>query len=167
MARVNFSVDFNGDQLKAKLKRASRYYVERSAEAGGREMVRAAKSKIAREFNVNSLEEERRHPGSPEASEALGYEVIEVAPAEFKIQFTIEQSDDVVARIIFMNYGTRPHDIYPNGQFLVWPGGDGGRDARARVVHHPGQQGRHFLEESAQEVIQSIRSTGNPVRNRG
>lgn len=60
-------------------------------------------------------------------------------------------TDDPVGR--FVEYGTRPHDIYPrNKQALYWPG------ARhpVSVVHHPGTRPNPFLERALDKSRDAI-----------
>ena len=61
----------------------------------------------------------------------------------------------------YVNYGTRPYDIYPKGQGL-WHGGKQltsgsalwwpGADHPVKHVRHPGIKGQHFVEDSITET---------------
>ena len=49
----------------------------------------------------------------------------------------------------WVNDGTRPYTITPNSKkALYWEGAD----HPVRVVHHPGIRGRHFVEDSLNDV---------------
>ena len=171
-ARISTSITFNREQLEAKFKRASRFYVERSAEAAGPAMVSQANTKMAGLFNLNRDPDRRRYKGSRRAATSLDYEIVEIEPSVFTVAYTVEGGDVALKKIIFMNYGTGAHEIKPiNGRFLVWPAGSSRRKSwdkgRARKVDHPGQAGQFFLEEVAETIAERIRTSGNALRARG
>lgn len=67
---------------------------------------------------------------------------------------------DVSARVgssdpkfVYYEKGVAPHVIRPkNGKTLVFPGLGGGKQ-HATVVYHPGQPGRHPLQNALEQVI--------------
>lgn len=58
---------------------------------------------------------------------------------------------------LFVNFGTRPHEIRPkNKKALRWAGG--GFFHFAKVVKHPGYRGDAYIIEAATEAVRSFRS---------
>ena len=170
-ASISTDITFNREQLEAKFKRASRFYVQRSAEAAGPAMVSQANTKMAGLFNLNRDPDRRRYKGSRRAATSLSYGIVETAPSVFTVSFTVEGGDIALKKIIFMNYGTSFHEITPiNGRFLVWPAGSSRRKSwdkgRAKKVNHPGQPGEFFLEEVVDTIAKRIRTSGNALRRR-
>ena len=137
----------------------------RKANEAGREMVRVANDRMASDFNLDRPHDRRRHPGSGRAKNALDYQV-DKTTTPITIRFRVKGGDDVLARIIFMNYGTVDHDIWPSGkwplsrsalpEFLVWPSKDGSKLVKMPAVWHPGQDGKDFLQDGRDVAVQMI-----------
>lgn len=52
--------------------------------------------------------------------------------------------------VVYQNYGTRAHDIFPkNKKALYWPGAE----HPVKMVHHPGIEGKHFVEDSIEATM--------------
>lgn len=68
---------------------------------------------------------------------------------------------------LFVNFGTRPHDIKPKRKKALQWGGPGGF-AYAKVVHHPGYRGDRYIEDAAQKAPQlfaaRLAALMNPTR---
>lgn len=58
-----------------------------------------------------------------------------------------------IGYIQYVVEGTRPHDIRPKGNALVFK--IGGKTIFARVVHHPGTKANNFMEEAAKTVLKN------------
>lgn len=140
----------------------------------GREMVKIANQKMAQLFDLNRPSTRRRHPGTVRAKNALDYQVDGSGPGGFGVlRYRVRGGDDVVGRIIFMNWGTGEHEISPSG---AWEGRGltpfpprarprggtklGWFDGEWTVINgsviHPGQRATHFLEEAAEEAVAKI-----------
>jgi hypothetical protein len=145
-------------------------------EATGRDMVTNANSAMEGSFDLNRPYERRRNPGSRRAATALDYEVEETGTG-YEVNFRVVGGDDVLMRILIMNYGSDSHDIFPTGGWelgglnpktvsrtasgfnkiagdtgggkLAYPSSRGGYwvGGEDEGVTHPGTSGRHFLED--------------------
>jgi hypothetical protein len=141
----------------------------------GAEMVKQAKSQIRSEFDNSRAGARRRSPGTTHAVDALDWQ-LDSSTLPMTLRYRVKGGDAVVARIIFMNYGTSPHQIRPSTN---WGGkGLGGpvpaleRAARhsqsslawfedgywhvTEEVDHPGQDGVHFLEAARDAAVPKI-----------
>lgn len=54
---------------------------------------------------------------------------------------------------LFVEEGTRPHDITPKGGGVLRFPTRGGMVVYTKAVRHPGTKGRHFLEEALATVV--------------
>ena len=100
----------------------------------------------------NVAEVKRR--GLEYSSQAMIRELMINSPVDHGLlkSWFLESIDDEEAHIktpaeyaIFVNDGTGPYVIEPvNAQALYW----GGAEHPVKRVHHPGIQGRHFVEDS-------------------
>jgi len=145
-------------------------------EAIGRDMVDAANDQMAASFNMGTPYERRRHPGSRRASTALTHEVTQ-GKKSYEVNFRVVGGDEVLMRILILNYGSVEHDIFPTGGWslgglnpkgisatasafnriagdsgggrLAYPSKHGGYwvGEEDEGVTHPGTDGAHFLED--------------------
>lgn len=174
MAAIRVRVNRISPGLKTAALRAATPAIRRKVEVEGPRLVADANAAMARRFNLNRPFERRRSPGSRRASTALDY-FVEGNELPIRLGFRVLGGDDVVRRIIILNFGSQAHEIGPSGQ---WPlrGASGitrlsrGSNIRARTgdvaralawidelddvvvrgsVWHPGQrQPGGFLEEA-------------------
>jgi hypothetical protein len=134
--------------------------VRRKMEDVGYEMTRLANKKMASRFDLGRPARRRRHEGSRRAKGALDYRVTG-SELPITVQYRVLGGDDVVARIIFLNWGTSPHFIPANGNaggngtHLAWEDGDGWVVIRGGTPHPGSRKGVGFLEEAMAEAIQS------------
>lgn len=152
------------------IRRSAADIVRRKAGDAGSEMVKSANRKMNAQFDTNRPGSRRRHPGSTRASSALGY-TVDGVDFPITLRYRVSGGDTVVARLIFMNYGTRAHQITPSGAWgnrgassvpprphtrnvpprLAWF--EDGQWKAYPLVNHPGQGGTNFLEEARDEAV--------------
>ena len=140
----------------------------------GRDMVTEANQRMGATWNLNRGYDRRRDPGSRRASTALDYH-LEGHQLPIVISYRVLGGDNVLRRIIILNFGAGRHNIRPSGNWpltgrgnashfvrfksgaglpriLSWP------DGAATSVSHPGSAGSHFLEEGMAAAV--ARNTG-------
>jgi hypothetical protein len=122
-------------------------------------MVNRANTKMAANFNLDRPSDRRRYPGTRRAKGALDFQ-IDGTDFPIIIRYRVLGGDAVRDRIIFMNWGTSPHDITPNGnaggngRILAWQ--ENGEWAYSAGHEHPGQSPVNFLEEAMREAFDNI-----------
>lgn len=168
--RIEARVAVSGSAKRIMQRKASDH-ARHLAEDVGREMVKIANKKMAEQFNLNRPAGRRRYPGSVRASNALDYQV-DGSELPISVRYRVRGGDEVVGRIIYMNYGTRGHDIPATGAWggkgttaipsttrkrisggkLAWFE-DGYWTVQDSPVGHPGQNATFFLQEAAEEAL--------------
>jgi hypothetical protein len=169
-----------GDALERQVRGEMGKIVRARLEQVGKEMVATANALMAADFNLSRPIERRRHPGSRRASEALDY-AITGDDDRLTLGFRVLGGEDVFKRILIMNYGSRPHRIYPSGAWaltgvrdftravgsgrrvgtqpmLAWTDEDSGEQVVTPEVDHPGTAGSGFLEEARDLAADSLRA---------
>ena len=151
----------NDVSAKRFISRRASEIVRRKANRAGDEMVKLANREMKSRFDLNRPGSRRRSPGSTRAAKALQPTVTGI---EFPITlgYRVVGGDEVVARIIFMNFGTRAHEIRPSGKWpnrrslgpperLTWL-----QDAKWTTLpstFHPGQGPTGFLERARDQAV--------------
>uniref|UniRef100_UPI003569B578 hypothetical protein n=1 Tax=Gemmatimonas sp. TaxID=1962908 RepID=UPI003569B578 len=107
----------NGAEAKRFISRQASEIVRRKAVRASDEMVKLANKEMKSLFDLNRPGSRRRSPGSTRAAKAL-QPTIKGREFPLTVGYRVVGGDDVVARIIFMNFGTRAHEIRPSGK---WP----------------------------------------------
>lgn len=178
MPKVTATATVNPNAIKAAVEKAADPAVRAGVMRAGEEMVKIANNLMAGDFNLNRPFERRRYPGSRRAATALDF-AVSGTNGNYQLEFRVLGGEDVVKRIIFMNYGTSPHMIYPSGAWslkgqqvysrltrgsnvtrsgfnqplLAWVDEDSGESVVTTEVDHPGQAGTGFLEEARDAIV--------------
>ena len=135
-----------------------------------RQRLESAKDRINRYIDQNLLlwaTEEILLPGqtniassiSQRASEALSLEKSGFMKVDLKWDFRSEEGAPIH---FFLEYGTRPHRIEAKGKehggadALHWTG-PSGKDRFAKIVQHPGTQGRELISQIKEERLPNLR----------
>jgi hypothetical protein len=182
MPTVDFKVRIDAGAVRNSAIRAAGPIVRRELERTGEEMVKDANRSMETRFDLNRPYERRRHPGSRRAKDALDFEITG-GGERFVLGFRVLGGDDVFSRILWLNFGTSPHEIRPSGRWqlrgarlavrgnptrrqaaagggsggwLYFPVPEGGPYKRATRVQHPGQRGTGFLEEARDRAARRL-----------
>jgi hypothetical protein len=155
------------------------------SEMTGKAMVLYAEALMAGQFNLSRDYERRRHPGSRRAANALDHVITTDGNGDPTVEFRVLGGDDVLMRILIMNYGSVSHDIHPNGNWelgglnpkkvsrtaskfntsqtagnrLAYPSKEGGywKGKPGQYVTHPGTNATNFLEEARNQAVAEMR----------
>jgi hypothetical protein len=166
-----------GNVVKRKLAAPLR----RELGAVGRQMTKDAVGLMEGDYDLERPYERRRYPGSRRAKSALDFQIQEDGDGEFTLGFRVLGGEDVLKRIIFMNWGTRPHQIWPSGNWeltgirggitvrsgarptggagsgrLAWTDENGQVVIRGHV-DHPGQSGTGFLQDARDLAVENLK----------
>lgn len=155
--------------------------LRREMGVAGRKMVSDANKLMEKDFDLDRVYERRRFPGSRRAKKALDFQISEDADGSLTLGFRVVGGEEVLKRIIFMNWGTRAHEIRPSGaweltgvrggievRFGARPRGGAGTgrlawlDASGNVVikgsvNHPGQLGKGFLQDARDLAVENLK----------
>ena len=170
MFRVEARIS-NPGAVKRRAVRAASADIRQRLERTGPEMVRLATEKMEATFNLDRPVNRRRHPGSRRARNALDFQ-IDGTSLPMTLRYRVLGGEDVLRRILILNFGSRAHRIRPSGtwsglganlfggpvggagnpRLLAWQ--QDGQWIFAAEVYHPGTQGAGFLEDALAEAVQ-------------
>ena len=145
-------------------------------------MVEDATKLMQGDFNLERPYERRRYPGSRRATTALDFQIQEDGDGAFTLGFRVLGGEEVLKRIIFMNWGTREHEIKPSGAWELtgvrggisvrlgdrsgatgWQGGrlawvdENGAVVIRGSVWHPGQKSTGFLQDARDLAVENLK----------
>lgn len=115
--KIQIRTKIDAGQLKKAIDRAVAPTVIRTMENVGKDMVQEANDLMEERFDMHRPNQRRRYPGSRRAITALDY-FVEVEGDRRAIGFRVLGGKDVLNRIVFLNWGTDPHEIKPSGAWL-------------------------------------------------
>ena len=170
---MKITVTINGREVSAAAGREAARIARAKAEAFGDDMVDRANSKMGKLYDLSRPDSRRRYPGSMRASSALKPDITGDA-LPITVVYGVSGGDNVLGRLIFMNFGTGGHEIVPSGAWggrgstpipprgftrrvpprLAWF--EGGEWHFQPRVDHPGQDGTGFLEAARDEAVANM-----------
>lgn len=177
MARVFIQTGVAENIVKRKLAPPLR----RELTAAGRKMAEDATGLMTGDYDLERPYERRRFPGSRRAKTALDFQITEDADGSLTLGFRVLGGEEVLKRIIFMNWGTRAHTIRPSGAWELTgvrggisvrlgdrSGGSGSYGRLAWIdesgdvvirgeVQHPGQTGTGFLQDARDLAVDNLK----------
>ena len=173
---ANIRVNVARNDLAATVRGELFKEARRRAEMIGRDAAKKANDIVRTKYKQREYER-RRHPGSRRAAGAISYKVSEQRDFPITVSYRVLGGEDVVRRIIILNFGRGPSDIVPSGtwplrgrygssrfvrqgstgiapRLLAWPSsGSGAPDVfRPSATSGPSQAGG-FLEEAMKYAV--------------